>query len=472
MTNLSDQVHAAALETIAVIDIGKTTAKLVLLDAGKGIELDARSLANEVLPEGPYPHADVERLFNFIVETLRAFAESHAVSAISITTHGATAALMAGNELALPVLDYEHPAPDDIRKRYDEVRPDFGETLTPALPGGLNLGAQIFWQAETFPDEFSRVTAILTYAQYWAFRLTSQLASEVTSLGCHTDLWAPVPNRFSSLVEKMGWTHLFPPLKRADQIVGTLTAELAALTGLSAETPVATGIHDSNASLVPHLRGATAPFNVISSGTWTIHMHVGGATDWLDPTRDSLANVDYLGRPVPTARFMGGREFAAIAGKQAGIPTTADAQHIIDNDIVALPSLAHGVGPFGHQMGKLPAGINQLDTGQKAALASLYLALNSTVALGICGTGTRIIVEGPLARNQLYLGVLRYLTGIPVSASDDATGTSLGAAMLFTNVGLDHKNGEASYKSVEPILLDGLTSYAERWRRLAESPRT
>lgn len=471
MTHLSDHQPAAALETIAVIDIGKTSAKLVLLDAARGTEVDARSIANEVLLDGPYPHADVERLFDFIIETLSVFANAHPVSAISITTHGATAALMADGQLALPVLDYEHPAPDELRSRYDEVRPDFAETLTPALPGGLNLGAQIFWQSIRFPAEFARVTSILTYAQYWAFRLTGELASEVTSLGCHTDLWAPVPNRFSSLVQRMGWEDLFPPLMRADQIIGTVTPEIVARTGLDPATPVATGIHDSNASLVPHLRGATAPFNVISSGTWTIHMHVGGATDWLDPNRDSLANVDYLGRPVPTARFMGGREFAALAGKNAGVPTSADAQHVIDRDIMALPSFTPGVGPFAHQTGKLLGATGQLDAGQRTALASIYLALNSTVALGICGTGTRIIVEGPLARNQLYLGILRYLTGIPVSASDDATGTSLGAAMLFNNVGRELKIGESSYKSVDPILLNGLTSYAERWRKLAEHPK-
>lgn len=470
MTTQSDHDRVAALETIAVIDIGKTSAKLVLLDAVRGHELDARSIANEVLLDGLYPHANVERLYRFIIETLKAFATAHPVSAISITTHGATAALMADDELALPVLDYEHSAPDAIRSRYAEVRPDFAETLTPALPAGLNLGAQIFWQAMTLPDEFARVTAILTYAQYWAFRLTGQLASEVTSLGCHTDLWAPVPNHFSSLVQKMGWETLFPPLKRADQIIGTVTPEVAAGTGLRPGTPVATGIHDSNASLVPHLRGATAPFNVISSGTWTIHMHVGGATDWLDPHRDSLANVDYLGRPVPTARFMGGREFAVLAGETSDTPSSADIQYVIDHDIMALPSFTPGVGPFAHRKGKLLGAAEQLSPGKKVALASLYLALNSTVALGICGTGTRIIVEGPLARNQLYLGVLRYLTGIPVNASDDATGTSLGAAMLFNNVGKSIAFDDKSYKSVDPVSLSGLTSYAERWRQLAENP--
>nr|WP_245680290.1 hypothetical protein [Brucella inopinata] len=36
---------------------------------------------------------------------------------------------------------------------------------------------------------------------------------------------------------------------------------------------------------------------------------VGGNLDGLDPKRDTLANVDAYGRAVPSARYMGGREF-------------------------------------------------------------------------------------------------------------------------------------------------------------------
>ena len=76
------------------------------------------------------------------------------------------------------------------------MRPPFAETGTPRLPIGLNLGAQLFWQARRFPEAFARVAAILTYPQYWAFRLTGVRANEATSLGCHTDLWDVRKRRF------------------------------------------------------------------------------------------------------------------------------------------------------------------------------------------------------------------------------------------------------------------------------------
>ena len=49
-------------------------------------------------------------------------------------------------------------------------------------------------------------------------------------------------------------------------------------------TPVLTGIHDSNASLLPHLIDRKPPFAVVSTGTWVIAMAIGGGAE----TRRSL----------------------------------------------------------------------------------------------------------------------------------------------------------------------------------------
>ena len=104
---------------------------------------------------------------------------------------------------------------------YDAARPPFAETGTPRLPIGLNLGAQLFWQAAGISRQNSpRVARILMYPQYWAYRLTGVLANEVTSLGCHTDLWNSAPGDFSTLVDRQGWRQLMPPLRRASDRLG------------------------------------------------------------------------------------------------------------------------------------------------------------------------------------------------------------------------------------------------------------
>ncbi|WP_332691812.1 FGGY-family carbohydrate kinase [Devosia sp.] len=444
---------------IAVIDIGKTNAKVVLIDSTTRQQVAARGTPNTVVREGLYPHADVERLWGFILESLKALQAEHGVDGISITTHGATAALMAGDALAMPVLDYEHAGPEASAAEYGVARPDFAETLSPLLPNGLNLGAQIFWQAQAHAAAFARVTAILTYPQYWAWRLTGVMASEVTSLGCHTDLWAPGRADFSSMVKAQGWVEKFPPVRPAASVLGSIVPAVAAATGLGVETPVTCGIHDSNASLLPHLGAHAAPFSIISTGTWTIAMTVGGDTGRLDPARDSLANVDAYGRAVPTARFMGGREFDALV-PEIRTPSAGDIARVIESDIRVQPSFTPGVGPFPQAAGRWTADPAQLTAEERTAAASLYLALLTRACLELCGLGREIIVEGPLARNAPFGQALARLAGVTVSASGDATGTSLGASMLF-----GHGEGAAAAGvAVAPLDVPGFEAYARRWR--------
>ncbi|WIY53700.1 FGGY-family carbohydrate kinase [Devosia sp. YIM 151766] len=452
-------MHADIPRHIAVIDIGKTNAKVVLIDSETRRQIAARNIPNNVRRDGPYPHMDIEMLWGFALDSLRALGAEHGIDGISITTHGACGALLAGDELALPILDYEFDGPDKTAEAYASVRPDFAESLSPKLPGGLNLGAQFFWQAMTFPEQFSRVTALLTYAQYWAWRLTGARASEVTSLGCHTDLWAPARGEFSSLVQLMGWQGLFPPIQPAASVIGTLRPEIAAETGLSLRLPVTCGIHDSNASLLPHLGRHHTPFTVVSTGTWTILMNVGGDTGALDQRRDSLANVDANGRAVPTARFMGGREFDALVPEIAE-PGAADIAHVIANDIQALPSFAPGTGPYGARQGHWTTDPASLTPAQRYAAASLYLALMARTCLDLCGLGRSIIVEGPLARNRLFGQALARLAGVPVHASGDSTGTSLGASLLFGGT-LPETGGSHAF---EPLQAAGLDAYIAKWR--------
>jgi sugar (pentulose or hexulose) kinase len=444
---------------IAVIDIGKTNAKVVLIDSTTRQQVATRSTPNTVVREGLYPHADVERLWRFITESLGALQAEHGVDGISITTHGATAALMAGDALALPVLDYEHEGPAELAEDYGRARPDFAETLSPPLPNGLNLGAQIYWQARVHQEHFARVTAILTYPQYWAWRLTGVMASEVTSLGCHTDLWAPAKADFSSLVKAEGWTDKFPPVRPAASVLGTIRPKIAAATGLRADTPVTCGIHDSNASLLPHLGAHEAPFTIISTGTWTIALTVGGDTAGLDPERDSLANVDAFGRAVPTARFMGGREFDQLV-PHIRTPEAEDVARVIARDIRIQPSFIPGVGPFPKASGRWTHDPALLTAEEQTAAASLYLALVTRACLDLCGLGREIIIEGPLARNTLFGQALATLTGVPISASGDATGTSLGASMLFGHGEAQSAAGQA----VTPLTVAGFDAYAQRWR--------
>lgn len=446
---------------IAVIDIGKTNAKVVVLDAQSGAEIAAIRTTNTVLKIGPYPHYDIERLWAFVIGALKSFAATPGFDAISITTHGASAVLLtADGNLALPVLDYEHVYPIDIQEAYDRLRPPFSETFSPGLSGGLNVGAQIHYQKSQFPDDFANVRAILTYPQYWAFRLTGVAANEVTSLGCHTDLWNPTTGAYSSLVDTLGIRPLMAPIRSAFDALGPVLPRIAMEIGINTPVPVYCGIHDSNASLLPHLVENKAPFAVVSTGTWVISFAVGGDLEHLDPRRDALANVDAYGRAVPSSRFMGGREFEILAAEigQAAPDAVDDAlETVIDKGIMLLPNVVEGSGPFPGKT-KRWIGDASASPAERLAAASLYLALMTEACLGLIGAKGPIFVEGPFALNRAYLSALSALKGSDVIALPGSTGTSQGAALL---TGIRPAAATAS----QPLWakLRGLQDYRQAW---------
>ena len=452
-------MKASSYYRVAVIDIGKTNAKVVIVDARSGAEVGLTKIPNTVLTQAPYPHFDTDLLWSFILEALKDFAQEPGFDALSITTHGASAALLdADGGLALPVLDYEHLYPEEVNRAYDAIRPDFTATFSPRLTGGLNLGAQLHFQSTRFPQEFARVATIVTYPQYWAFRLTGIASNERTSLGCHTDLWLPFQGQYSPLVDALGVRHRLAPLRSAFDILGHIQPAIADQIGLQRPVPVYCGIHDSNASLLPHLLGFGVPCTVVSTGTWVVCFAVGGTSAMLDKGRDTLVNVDAYGKAVPSARYMGGREWEIITQDTPSVGRDAEmaaVNHVIERHEMLLPSFVSGSGPYPSAEGRWPP--ESLRTEERRVAAGLYQALMTATCLEMIGSRGPIVVEGPFAINEVFLTALHTLTNRPIHASLADTGTALGASLLAGT------RPAVNLRRVSDKLA-GLTNYAEKWR--------
>jgi sugar (pentulose or hexulose) kinase len=443
----------------AVLDIGKTNVKLALF-APDGALLWERSTPNRVVPGPPYPHADVDAIWAFLIEALRDASAAHRIGAIVPTTHGCAGAFVDDVGLVLPVLDYEFAGVEEIESLYASLRPPYSETLSPRLPVGLNQGRQIAWQKQRFPEAFARAKHYLIYPQYWSWRLTGVAASEVTMLGCHSDLWAPVEGRPSSLATKLDLPRLTPPFRRAWDRLGPVMRDVVALTGLDPDTQALCGVHDSNASLLPHLASRKPPFTIVSTGTWVILMAVGLSVDGLNAADDMLANVDVEGRPIACARFMGGREYSEIVGAAKGGADAKAIGRVIASGAMALPSFAQQGGPFASRKGEIRDAVASCD---RPALATLYIALMTDVVLTRLGAGAGdLIVEGSFAANLAYCGLLAALRPSQrVFTGGDSAGTARGAALL---VQWPTPRLEIAQEGpIEPSLIEGLAVYRAAW---------
>ena len=457
-------------EAVAVLDVGKSDVRLLAISQGR--VLSVRSAPNEVRRGKPYPSCDTEHIWRWMTAALADLGERFAIQAIVPTSYGSTAALIDAAELVLPILDYATDPPPEIAAAYVEIAPWFEECFCPVNPASVTLGRQLFWLSREFPDAFARARWILPFAQYWAWGLSGVPACEVTSLGAQTQLWNPRERAVSSLVRQQGWADKFPPLRNAWEVLGPLQFEIASKCELPAEIPVLCGIYASGANFARYLAAGLDDFTLVSTGEWLVAYQPHLSLDQLEPLRDTAANVDLLGRPIACARFMGGREYALIAGPGCATARAemADVEALIAAGTMALPSFTSGGGPFPGTSGKgRIVGAASGPGPARAALASLYLALMASACLDLLRSRGRVIVDGPFADDHLFTRLLAALRpGQPVAVSTQRHGAALGAALLW---GWAERTGPVpvDLTPAPAPRIAGLAPYERRWRAAAEA---
>jgi L-fuculokinase len=451
---------------IGILDVGKTHTKFIAADADSGRIVAQHERASRSIEGSVIRALDVVGIECWLRETLSAFPDTAAIEALVPVAHGAAAVLLDSEQQVNFAPDYEDQAFQLVAETYRTQRDPFSDTLSPFLPLGLNLGRQLYFLESYHATQFKRLQCCLLYPQYWAWRLCGEKASEVTSLGCHTDLWRPREAKPSGLAERRGWSRLLPALRAASDTLGRVSAELVRATGLDAGCRVQCGIHDSNASYLSHRIGrpATEPFSVVSSGTWIIVMAHGSDLSRLHESDDMLANVDALGDAVPTARFMGGREYEAISGSsdRPVVPTRDALASILRCRAFALPP-APAASERSRFAGRLIR-TEGLKGEERAALATAYLALRTDRRLSDLGATGDIIVDGPLSANRLYVELLANLRpGCPIRLNDARAGVVRAALVL---AGMRPRAAEYSQLALSEPLPEFL-AYKSEWTDLA-----
>ncbi|MCW1403452.1 carbohydrate kinase [Novosphingobium sp. MW5] len=449
-----------------VVDFGKTLSK-VSLWTRDGRCLTRVTRPNELRDVDPYAPLDTEANAAWLIETLGGFAV-HPVEAIIPVSHGAALAGVRDGQLAFPCIDYEWELPAADLAAYRAERDSFTITGSPALPAGLNLGAQLHYLDSS--GALDGVT-LMPYAQYWAWLLSGHAASEVTSLGCHSDLWNPAAGDFSPMAKARGWADKFAPVVRAGDTVGTLLPEVAERTGLPKTTRVLAGLHDSNAALLAARGFAEIADNeatVLSTGTWFIAMRLAAEevdTAGLPEARDCLVNVDAYGRPVPSARFMGGREIETLIEidtrrvdiKPDQPALLAAVPKVVSDGAMVLPTLAPGCGPFPDSEFRW---VNRPECWfERRAAACLYAALVANESLELIGSKDRLLIEGRFAEADVFVRALASLRpNTRVFTANAHNDVSFGALRLIEPA--LRPQGELVY--VAPLETD-LTEYRARW---------
>ena len=85
--------------------------------------------------------------------------------------------------------------------------------------------------------KFYKIQSIIFYPQYFAWRLTGVKASEITYLGCHSDLWSFKKKKFSTFVYKNNLEKKIPKIYKSWKKLGFPKKEILASSPAKAAIP-------------------------------------------------------------------------------------------------------------------------------------------------------------------------------------------------------------------------------------------
>ncbi len=492
---------------IAVIDIGMTNKKVAIYDSALRMIDSVSRTFEPVIVDGLETH-DLAGMEEWFIASIALFAKAHDIGAIAVSTHGATVVCVgADGSPSSPCVLYTHEPGDGFQERFYRKVGDPVElqavTGTPRLAAMINPAKALLFMAERFPGALEDTKQVLNYPQYWGFRFTGNYGVEGTYIANHSYLWDWNAERYSSVAERLGVADKMPyPIRKSWEVLGTLKPEIAERMGLRPDTIVTMGIHDSNASLLPHLaKKQGKDFILNSTGTWCVIMHPQQRYRF-EP--GELGKVVFFNRsaylqPVKTTIFLGGMEYerwsaliASVSGVRSADPGPAAYPAVFEGmDAFILPELVPGSGQFpGSKARAVEAGATYLfediesgkalpafmkDSARAMAVLNASLVVQTLVALDRAGLvpGSEVFTEGGFRKNRDYNGlVAAALRGNPVKLTDIAEATSLGAAMTavaaLEGCTPDALEGrfEVSYKDVEPMAgADGFAAYREAWHR-------
>lgn len=413
------------MNCIAILDIGKTNKKLFLIDEHYRIVWEGGESFPETTDEDGDACEDVALLTRWVKESLKELTQlpGFTVKALNFSTYGASLVYLDyQGQVAAPLYNYLKPYPETLQQQFQDSYGSLNwETASPAL-GSLNAGLQLYRLKYLQPSLYAKVQYALHLPQYISYLVTGRPLADITSVGCHTMLWDFTAQDYHHWVKKEGLTDKLPPFFPCNETMET------------GDYQVGAGLHDSSSALIPYLTSFSAPFVLISTGTWCITLNPFNKQPLTvaELKQDCLCYLTYEGNPVKAARIFAGNEHEQQVRRLAEYyqtPVNYYQQVAFDPAIFAL---LH------------PADISRFAERSLNDFASYEIAYHRLMmdimeqqkhSTELVTTGTpvkRIFVDGGFGRNPVYMHLLAAaFPRMEVYAASVAQATAIGAALAI-----------------------------------------
>ena len=233
-------MSASAKGVLLGIDIGTTGVRAAVLTEAGALVADASVSCPHEAPQPGWAEADPEAWWRAVVRVLGELA-------LSTTLGDVKAIAVAGQAPTVVLIDEAgavvRPAILWLDTRSDAEAKELGTEA-------YYLGPKLLWLARHEPEALARTKWMLQSHAFLAQRLTGEVAVDPSTAALALPLFdlgkiAWVQDAFIRVHDASNGAGLtaaqMPPLRRAHEVLGTVTAAAASATGLRAGTPVVVG---------------------------------------------------------------------------------------------------------------------------------------------------------------------------------------------------------------------------------------
>ncbi|MGD9494752.1 MAG: FGGY family carbohydrate kinase [Armatimonadota bacterium] len=473
-------------DLVVVLDCGATNARAVAVDP-TGAVVAAASRPNDPVQQPNAPEGwmiwDLDEVFGKLADSCAealAGIDAARVRAVTVTTFGADGAPVAADgSLTYPVISWQC-------SRTEELARTIGQRIDPwrlfqisgyqVIPFDTLL--KLIWLRENAPETLERAEAWLMMAGLLSLRLSGERSIDPTGAGTMMAMDMAARDWSAELLALAGLTpEDFPRWVEPGGVIGRVTAEAAARTGLPEGIPVVAAGHDTQFAAVGS--GARPDEAILSSGTWEILML---RQERYEATREGFEAgliIEADAEPGvwnPQLLMMGSgplewiREnlYGEIAERgEAYEAMIADAERLAPGagGVTMIPSFVPDTGPNAPWRTRgtiLGLGLNTT-RGQvyRAGLEGLCFQLRHAVeilraATGFEARGIRVVGGG--AKNRLWNQLRADVTGLPVTTIANEEATVAGAAIfafigagVFGSVAEGQRAAALGERTIEPV---------------------
>lgn len=422
------------LPVIAVFDVGKTNKKLFLFDEQYQLVMERSARFTETEDEDGDPCENLESLRLSVFDSLREVfsRREFAVKAVNFATYGASLVCIdEGGHPLTPLYNYLKPYPERLKRLfYDTYGGETDFSLATASPvlGSLNSGMQLYRLKYEQPVILDRTRYVLHLPQYMSFLMSGKACSDITSIGCHTNLWDFGKGAYHHWLKQEELIDKLAPLAPSDSVFAAIFP--------GNDYRVGIGLHDSSAALIPYLLSFHEPFVLISTGTWSISLNPFNREPLTaaELEKDCLCYLSFEGKPIKASRLFAGYEhdeqvkriadhFGQSPGKYKTVPFD---QQVIDR----LRKADGSARAFSSR--DLHAFSSDTEAYHRLVL-DMVIEQHASTQLVLGGSSVkRIFVDGGFSKNPIFMHLMAaFFPEVEVFAASMAQATAIGTALAI-----------------------------------------